>query len=139
MTIKIKNKPQVTDASVIAKIMQDILTTEDEIDQQKEHFWSIGLNVRNRIEYIELVSLGTLSNALIHPRETFRLAVMKGVASIIICHNHPSGETEPSEDDLTMTARLKQAGDILGIKLLDHVIITESSYLSLQEKGVIHA
>lgn len=138
MTINIKNKPKVTDASVIANIIQDILITENEIDQSKEHFWSIGLNCRNRIEYIELVSLGTLTNGLIHPRETYRLAVMKGVASIIVCHNHPSGETEPSREDILITERLKNAGDILGIKLLDHIIITGDSYLSLKQKGTIN-
>ena len=107
----------------IVSIFEAILRAESEVDQDKEHFWTVGLDSKNRIKYIELVSLGSLTSLLIHPREVFRLAVMKGAASIAAVHNHPSGDPAPSRDDIEITARLKQAGEILGIKMLDHIII----------------
>ena len=142
MEIKDYLKKTVTTPESITDIMQAILEREDEIDKDKEHFWSIGLDTRNKIKYIELVSLGTLNDSLIHPRETFRLAVMKGVASIIVCHNHPSGELTPSEDDLAITQRLIKSGEILSINLLDHLIITKKKpgykqYYSWKEEGLI--
>ena len=131
-------KKKIAKAEDIARILIAMLKTESEIDQDKEHFWSIGLNKRNVVKYIELVSLGTLDAAIVHPREVFRLAVTKGVSSMIIAHNHPSGDTDPSENDLKVTRRLKKAGEILGIQVLDHVIIGSSfgnSYYSFQEEG----
>ena len=114
----------------IVSIFEAILNAECEVDQDKEHFWTIGLNSKNRIKYIELVSLGSLTSSLVHPREVFRLAVMKGVASIAAVHNHPSGDPAPSRDDIEITARLKKAGDILGIKMLDHIIIGKNKHYS---------
>jgi len=118
-------------------IMSAILKKEEEIDQDKEHFWVLGLNTRGTTKYIELVSLGILDQSLIHPREVFGFAITKRVASIILCHNHPSGDLEPSEDDLGITKRLVEAGKILGIEVLDHVIISTDHYLSLKEKGIL--
>jgi len=126
------NKPE-----DLARILQDILKTEDRYDQDKEHFWAIGLNSRNIIQYLELVSLGTLNASLVHPREVFRLSVHKAVASILIAHNHPSGNTEPSREDLEITKRLTEAGKILGIDVLDHIIIAGKDYLSFKEKSLI--
>ena len=142
MQIKDYPKEAITTPESITNIMQAILEREDEIDKDKEHFWSIGLDTRNKIKYIELVSLGTLNASLIHPRETFRLAVMKGVASIIVCHNHPSGELTPSEDDLAITQRLIKSGEILSISLIDHLIIAKKKagykqYYSWKEEGLI--
>ena len=76
---------------------------EDKIDQEKEHFYVMHLDVKNRVKLVELVSLGTLTASLVHPRETFRRAVMQGSASIIVAHNHPSGEVEPSDEDTKTT------------------------------------
>ena len=142
MEIKDYPKEAVNTPESITDIMQAILEREDEIDKDKEHFWSIGLDTRNKIKYIELVSLGTLNASLIHPRETFRLAVMKGVASIVVCHNHPSGELMPSKDDLGITQRLIKAGEILSINLLDHLIIAKKKpgykqYYSWKKEGLI--
>lgn len=131
-----ERKQKVTEASHIVKIIKGILNTEDEISRDREHFWVIGLNAKNIIQYIELCSLGSLTSSIIHPRETYRLAVMKGVNSIIVAHNHPSGDSTPSREDIAITEKLKSAGDILGIKLLDHIIIGED-YTSMQEKGLI--
>lgn len=136
MTIS-HTKLKLTEAHMVYEIMLSILNTEEENDRQKEHFWILGLNVRNVIQYIELSTLGTLTSSVIHPRETFRLAIKKAVASIVCCHNHPSGDTEPSREDLLITDRLVESGKILGIKVLDHIIIGESGFTSLKEKGLI--
>lgn len=123
------------DASV-ADLLQSILNTESPVDRDKEHFWTIGLNTRNVVKYIDLTSLGTLNASLVHPREVFRLAIMKGVAHIVIGHNHPSGNTEPSEEDIKLTRRLVEAGKILGIEVLDHVIIADNAYLGFKATGL---
>lgn len=129
-------KDKVHNAEDISKIINSILELESEVDREKEHFWAIGLTTNNRIKYIDLVTLGTLNEALIHPRETFRLAVLKGVNCLIVCHNHPSGNLEASTGDIEITERLKKAGDILGIKLIDHIIIGDGFY-SFQSEGLI--
>jgi len=121
---------QIRSAKHIVDAIREKLDRESEIDRNKEHFWTIGVNNRNVIQYIDLVALGTLNSAPVHPREVYRLAVMKGVASIIVAHNHPGGDPEPSGEDKNITDRLKNAGDILGIKLLDHIVIGEDSFYS---------
>jgi len=116
------------------EITRDLLAHEDEIDRDKEHFWVLHLDVRNRIKLIELVSLGTLNSSIVHPREVFTSAVGERSAQIIISHNHPSGEHTPSDDDIGLTKRLVKAGELLGIALLDHVIVTSTGYTSMKEK-----
>jgi DNA repair protein RadC len=100
---------------------------EDEIDRDKEHFWAIGLNTKNVVLYVELVSLGTINSNLVHPREVFRMAIFKAAAQIIVGHNHPSGALEVSTEDKRVTERLRSAGDILGINLLDHIVIANGN------------
>jgi len=130
-------KTQITAPGDIAKIIQDILKTEDKIDQMKEHFYAIHMDTRNVIKLIELISLGSVDMSVVHPRETFRRAVIEGVSSIIIAHNHPSGEAVPSDADIGITKKLKEAGTILGIELLDHIIVTNESYYSFKEKHLL--
>jgi DNA repair protein RadC len=128
--LKIANTPE-----RVSNIMTAILNNEDEVDRKKEHFWAIGTNVKLRIEYIDLVSLGTLSETVVHPREVFRYAIMKGVSSLILVHNHPSGDLTPSEQDEETTKKLKQAGEIIGIKVMDHIIIDgEGNYYSFDQR-----
>ena len=123
----------------VSEVLSSLLNYEQEHDREKEHFWILGLNTKNVIQYTDLVSLGSLSASLVHPRETFRLAVMKATANIIIGHNHPSGDTKPSQEDILLTNRLAQAGEILGINVLDHVIIgSEGSYFSFRDNGMIN-
>jgi len=139
ITLNQKNK-YIDSPEDTAKIFYAILRKEGEIDKDKEHFWAIGLDARNCIQYIELVSLGILDANLVHPRETFRLAIMKGVASLVVGHNHPSGDIEPSKADLEITARLRKAGQILGIEILDHIIIGKvggRKYYSFKAKKLI--
>jgi len=102
--------------------------------ETKEHFICLHLNGKNRIICIDRVSVGNLNQSLVHPREVLKTAVMSSAAAIILVHNHPSGDPAPSREDIEVTHRLKEASDILGIKLLDHIIIG-NSYTSFTEEG----
>ncbi|MFC5405096.1 RadC family protein [Cohnella soli] len=103
---------------------------------QQEHFVVLFLNTKNRLIGLpETISVGTLNSAIVHPRDVFRAAVKRSAASIIACHNHPSGDTTPSPEDIHLTARLSEAGKIVGIDLLDHIIVGHGSFLSLKEGG----
>src|SRR3990167_8030274 len=135
-----EHKKRFTRPEDIAEIIRTILSKESEFDQQKEHFWVLGVNVKKVIQYIELVSLGSLSESIVHPRETFRFAILKGVASIFIVHNHPSGDVEPSKEDMTIKERLTKAGEIIGIKLLDHIIIGNGNpcHKSFRDSGILY-
>ena len=137
MLLKTECRDKITKAKDIAKIMQALLQVENEIDRDKEHFWSIGLKTNNMIKYIELVTLGLLDQTIIAPRELFRMAISQGVKHIIIVHNHPSGELTPSNHDARITKELKDAGKIIDIPILDHVIITQDSYFSFNDKGLM--
>jgi DNA repair protein RadC len=100
---------------------------------RREHFIGLYLNTRNRLLIRETISIGSLNASIVHPREVFEPALRQGAASLIVVHNHPSGETDPSEDDLAITRRLSEAGEILGVPLLDHVIVGGNGYTSLKE------
>ena len=106
-------------------------------DKAKEHFKLILLNSRNRIISISTISIGTLTTSLVHPREVFKEALAHSAASVILAHNHPSGDPEPSEDDLKITKKLVESGKILGIEVIDHIIIGKNSFYSFREKGLI--
>jgi DNA repair protein RadC len=102
-----------------------------------ERFVVFILNSKNAVQAIEIVSEGTLNASLVHPRETFRAAILGIGASIIVAHNHPSGNTEPSREDIEITTQLREAGKIIGIPLHDHVIFTDQGYTSLADRGVV--
>jgi DNA repair protein RadC len=104
---------------------------------KREEFRVFILNNKNSILKKSTVSVGTVSEALVHPREIFREAIREAGASIIVAHNHPSGVLVPSREDISTTRRIKEAGVIIGIELLDHVIIGQSSYLSMKEAGYL--
>lgn len=95
------------------------------------------LNTKNTVIGVKDVFKGSLNSSIVHPREIFREAVQRGSANIIICHNHPSGDPTPSKEDINITLRIKQCGDLMGIVLLDHIIIGNNNYISLKEKGII--
>ncbi len=103
----------------------------------REHFRAVLLNTRHEVLAMTEVAVGNLDSAPIHPREVFKEAVRRSAAAVIIAHNHPSGNPEPSADDLTITERLRAAGRIVGIEVLDHLIIGHGSYVSLRERGVM--
>ena len=137
MELKVRTKEAITNPEQIAEIFQAIQRAENEIDRMKEKCWVVGLNTKNFIIYVELVSMGTLNASLVHPREVFRLAIMKGgVSGILAVHSHPSGDPEPSEDDIAITRRLYDAGKIVGIELLDHIIVTDGpAFMSFKAQG----
>jgi DNA repair protein RadC len=138
MELKVRTKEAITNPEQIAEIFQAIQRAENEIDRMKEKCWVVGLNTKNFIIYVELVSMGTLNASLVHAREVFRFAIMRAVSGIILVHNHPSGDMRASDDDLSLTKRLYDAGKILGIDLHDHIIIADGSdYTSLKRDGVI--
>lgn len=104
---------------------------------RKEHFRALYLDSRRRVLASETVSIGTLTASLVHPREVFHPAIERSAHSLVVAHNHPSGDPEPSAEDLALTRRLRQAGDILGIELTDHLIIGRDCYVSLKELGFL--
>ena len=104
---------------------------------QREVFICLHLNVKNRIIAEDTVSIGTLNNSLVHPREVFKKAVKNGAAAILVVHNHPSGDPTPSQDDCRVTKRLKEVGELMGIPLLDHIIIAKEGNFSFREEGLL--
>jgi DNA repair protein RadC len=129
------SKLNVQGAREVAKVFQDLLALEDRIEGEKEHFYVMHLDIRCRVKVVEVVSIGTLTSSLVHPRETFRRAIVEGAASIIIAHNHPSGESDPSDEDTKVTKHIFDAGEILGIKMLDHIVFTTDDYYSFRNNG----
>lgn len=117
--------------------MRTVLTRHSRHHRKKEHFWVIGLNTANHIEYIELVSLGSINMTVVNPVEVFSYAVLQKCKNLILVHNHPSGNLKPSESDKKLTQKLLIGGDILGIKILDHVIISEDGYYSMNDEDDI--
>jgi len=105
--------------------------------EAREHFLVLLLNARHECVAVETVSIGSLNASIVHPREVFRQAVLAAAASIIVAHNHPSGDPEPSEEDIAITRRLVQVGELLGIGVLDHVIIATRGVVSLRERGAL--
>ena len=103
----------------------------------REQFIIACLNTKNEPTNISVVSVGTLNKAIVHPREVFKTAILSNAAGIMAFHNHPSGETTPSQQDIQLTHRLVEEGELLGIKLLDHLIIGDGTFTSLKEKGYL--
>jgi len=105
--------------------------------KKKEHFLVLCLDTRNRLINCKPVSIGSLDTSIVHPREVFKEAVSSSAASVIFVHNHPSGDPEPSKEDVELTKRLVQAGEIIGIDVLDHIIVCDRSYLSLKANNLL--
>jgi len=106
-------------------------------DHRKEHFVIFYLDSRNQEIKREIISVGSLNANLVHPREVFEPAVRNLAAQIILAHNHPSGDPEPSEDDLLLTKKLVESGKILGIEVIDHIIVAKDNFFSFKNKGII--
>ena len=103
---------------------------------KKEHFFCIYLNTRNEVIKKELVSVGNLNTSVIHPREIFRSAIRESANTVILVHNHPSGNPEPSSEDVQITKIIIEAGRLMGIQVLDHVVIGEGTHISMAERGI---
>ena len=104
-------------------------------DAHREHFYGVYLNARNRVLSVDLISVGTLNASIVHPREVFGRALEIPAASVVVVHNHPSGDPSPSREDRVVTDQMVAAGSAVGIPVLDHVIIGERTFVSLAERG----
>ena len=129
---KMPKKIPLTSSQAVVDYLREKLGRE-----KKEHFVILSLNARSNLIRENIISVGTLNANLVHPREVFKEAIDARAASVIVSHNHPSGDLEPSEDDLEITKRLTEAGKILGIEVLDHIIVIKSGFLSFKEKGLL--
>ena len=125
------NMPPVKTPDDVAGLVQGRLK-----GKKKEYFLALLLDTRSRLIRLAEISVGSLDGSIVHPREVFKEAVSASAASVIFVHNHPSGDTEASEDDIRLTKRLAEAGEIMGIDVLDHIIIGGKKYLSLKREGL---
>ena len=128
-------------ANLFLRVPSEVATlmTTSQPDDGREHFRIALLDVRRRLIGVHTVSVGCLTSSLVHPREVFRPAILAGAAAIGLSHNHPSGDPEPSQEDIALTRRLAQGGCLLGIEVLDHVITGNGTdkWVSLKERGVL--
>jgi DNA repair protein RadC len=126
------NRRQIKSSNDVKDLLWDKMRKLD-----KEHFAILLLDTKNRVIRDEIITMGILDSSLVHPREVFKNAIKSGAASVIIVHNHPSGDPAPSRDDMATTKRLCEAGQLVGINVLDHVIIGESTHYSFKDESKI--
>jgi DNA repair protein RadC len=107
------------------------------MEETKEMFITLHLDGKNKIICMDLVSIGSLNQSIVHPRSVFQTACLSNAAAIILIHQHPTGDPTPSSEDIAITRRLKEAGEIMGIKILDHIIVGDGEYLSFVERGLL--
>jgi len=140
MNIRLKKeeKIKILCSDDIYDIMQRVLMREGKIDRNREHFWTVSLDNAQRVLAIELISMGTVNQTLVKPMEVLSVPLQKRAVKVILVHNHPSGELNPSEADKDITDNLIQAGLIMHVPVLDHLIISETSYYSFLESGLLH-
>ena len=131
MNVEIGVKISARNPQEIAEFIQNTLK-----GKKKEHFIALLLDTRNRLTNVVEISIGNLDTSIAHPREVFKEAIAATASSIIIAHNHPSGDCTPSADDIELTKRLVKAGEIIDITVLDHIIVSDTGYLSLKAKGL---
>ena len=110
---------------------------EEYRDKDREYLLCFYMSTRNTINGLEVVSIGSLNANIVHPREVFKSAILTNSAGVILAHNHPSGDRTASSEDIELTRRLSKAGEILGIQVLDHVVITHDGFTSMKEEGLI--
>ena len=122
-------KSTCTSAENVFELFRDLA------QEAKENFVALHLDAKNRIICFDRVSIGSLSASIVHPREVYKTALLSSAAAVLFIHNHPSGDTTPSREDIEMTKRLKDAGELLGIRVLDHLIIGEEEYYSFANNG----
>lgn len=137
MVVKPKKgqKISVSGSREIYELLSGLFDLLEPFDKDKEHFWVIGLTRAMTVRYLDWVSMGTMHGTVAEPREVFRNAILHGASSIILAHNHPSGNIRPSREDIDITKTLIAGGKILKIKVLDHVIIVDGDYYSFNDEG----
>jgi DNA repair protein RadC len=131
--VKLAERPEVRIPAQAAPMLAQYIG-----DADREVFVIAMLTIRHRVLGLHRVSVGCLTSSLVHPREVLKPAILSGSAAFVACHNHPSGDPEPSADDIALTRRLAAAGQLIGIELLDHLILGEAGrFVSLRERGVL--
>lgn len=125
-------KERIRDSRQIAEML-----SEEMMGEKRELFMAVNLNSKLQVESKSVISIGNLDSAPVHPREVFGPAVRRGAAAVVVAHNHPSGDPTPSSKDIEVTRRLMKASEVLGIRLLDHVIIGDGCYISMQNEGLM--
>ena len=137
MKVRIKGieNTTISKSTQVYELLKAVLMRQNKLHRQKEYFWAIGLHNNNKIMFIEIVSIGILNQCALDPVEVFNFAVSKKCKRLIIAHNHPSGNLNPSSADIRLTDKLIKGGQLLNIELLDHLIITETSYTSMADCG----
>ena len=133
-----EQKIKVQNAFGVYSIMKEILMRENALERDHEHVWVVCLAPNNKILNIELVSLGAINETTLQPMQVFRIAIMKGAVRLILVHNHPDGELDPSEGDKDVTDRMIQVGKIVDVEVLDHLIISPVAYYSFKDHGLIN-
>ena len=126
-----------TNLPMITTAKDAVAQLSDMRELKKEHFVVLYLNAKNKLVHKETISMGTLNANLVHPREVFEPALKHSAAQIVVAHNHPSGDPKPSEDDLEITKRLTEAGKMMGIEVMDHVIVSKNSHFSFKEEKLL--
>jgi len=129
-SVRIDERPQVRSSNDAYEAVRDWF-----LDKDREEFVVIMLNVKNKIIGISSISVGSLTSSLVHPREVFKPLILHNAAAVILSHNHPSGDPTPSQDDINITSRLKEIGEIMGIKILDHIIVGDGKFISFLDDG----
>jgi len=133
--------PQRWKAGQFARSSEDVFKLSQaiyaELDADKEHFVVLCLTNKNRLSGFKVISTGSLTASLVHPREVYTAALELRAAALIFMHNHPSGDPAPSPEDIDITRRLKEVGDIMGIRILDHVVIGAGRFFSFNDKGML--
>lgn len=137
MELSEKEKTIIMNSDDLYHVMRQILLRENKISREQEHFRVVCLNSIDKILNIELVSLGAIDETIVKPTQVFRIAIQKGAVKIIICHNHVSGMLQPTEADRDLTDRMIQVGNIIHIKVEDHMIFTMDGYYAFSKKGLM--
>ena len=137
MNIIMETNEKITTSKNAAKIFEKVLEMRQEEDKHKECFYTMGLNSNNTVIYIDLITMGTVNQGHVSIREVIRQAIIKNAVSIILCHNHPSGNYTPSSADKMFTNEVKKASEILELKVLDHLIIGKEGFYSFADEGIL--
>ena len=137
ISLKASEKKKMLNAADMYEVMQKILLRENRIDRNREHLWTISLDTANRLLAIELVSMGSVNKTIAEPMEVFSVPLQKRAVKVVLIHNHPSGQIKPSAADRDITDQLIQCGELLHVPVADHLIISEKSYYSFEENGLL--
>ena len=137
MIVKEGSRETVSDSKSVFKIMNPIFEGRPDGERHKEYFYIMGLDSQNRVLVIDLISFGTVNQCTAYIREIMRTAIIKNCASIICVHNHPSGNIQPSKEDIAFSMKIKKACDLFELVLTDHVIIADNRFFSMKDERVI--